>query len=114
MLLASDVPDYLSKHLLGSPVPQLAHLSSLLLHQCLLASPTVEVMFSPNQLFQWLNEKEKLAEDAVGIVCILMKRDSSIHWEYLSDPALDCLRLLLSGRNLSTARLSLRLLYTFI
>jgi hypothetical protein len=114
MLLASDVPDYLSKHLLRSLVPQLAHLSILLLRQCLLASPTVEVMFSLNQLLQWLNEKEKCAEAAVAIVCILMKHDSSIHWEYLSDPALDCLRLLLSGRNVSTTRLALRLLCTFM
>jgi hypothetical protein len=114
MLLMSDVPDYLSKHLLRSPVPQVAHLSILLLHQCLLASPNIQVMFSPNQLFDWLNEKERFAQAAVDIVCILMKHDSSIHWEYLSDHALDCLRRLLAGRDFSTTRLALRLLCTFM
>jgi hypothetical protein len=54
MLLTSDALDFLGKYLLQLKVSQLAHLTILLPCQCLLASPTIQVLFSRNQLFEYL------------------------------------------------------------
>jgi hypothetical protein len=78
-LLGPLMPQFLSDHLIASTVPELANLSLLLLHHCMLASPELNVNFSPNQLFRWLSAKEQFAQTALSIACILIKYQPTVH-----------------------------------